>query len=159
MIDREAIAEDRVGDTVIPAGSTVIVYVYGAHHTPRYWPNPETFDPERFSKTNEATHPPFTYVPFGGGPRGCIGGNYAMLQILMILSTLLGKYDLELPPAKRSNPAPWSSSAPSTASACPSPAHRSSPPFKADRNPQPGDQHKNGVGQDLTGSPALNQHA
>jgi hypothetical protein len=38
-------------------------------------------------------------------------------------------------------------------------AHRSSPPFKADRNPQPGDQHKNGVGQDLTGSPALNQHA
>jgi len=100
MIDREAIAEDRVGDTVIPAGSTVIVYVYGAHHTPRYWNNPETFDPERFSKANESTHPPFTYVPFGGGPRGCIGGNYAMLQILMILSTLLGKYDLELPPGQ-----------------------------------------------------------
>jgi cytochrome P450 len=104
MIDREAIADDRVGDTIIPAGSTVIVYVYGAHHTPRYWTNPETFDPERFSKTNESTHPPFTYVPFGGGPRGCIGGNYAMLQILMILSTLLGKYDLELPPGQKIEP-------------------------------------------------------
>jgi cytochrome P450 len=82
----------------------VIVYVYGAHHTSRYWTNPETFDPERFSKANESTHPPFTYVPFGGGPRGCIGGNYAMLQILMILSTLLHKYDLELPPGQKIEP-------------------------------------------------------
>ncbi len=104
MIDREAVADDRVGDTVIPAGSTVIVYVYGAHHAPRYWENPETFDPERFSKANDAQHPPFTYLPFGGGPRGCIGGNYAMLQILMILSTLLRKYDLELPPGQTIEP-------------------------------------------------------
>jgi cytochrome P450 len=104
MIDREAVADDRVGDTVIPAGSTVIVYVYGAHHAPRYWENPETFDPERFSKANVALQPPFTHLPFGGGPRGCIGGNYAMLQILMILGTLLGKYDLELPPGQTIEP-------------------------------------------------------
>jgi cytochrome P450 len=104
MIDREAVADDRVGDTIIPAGSTVIVYVYGAHHAPRYWENPETFDPERFSKANAALQPPFTHLPFGGGPRGCIGGNYAMLQILMILSTLLGKYDLDLPPGQKIEP-------------------------------------------------------
>jgi len=104
MIDREAVAEDRVGDTVIPAGSTVIVYVYGAHHAPRYWSDPETFDPERFTKENSAAQPPFTHLPFGGGPRGCIGGNYAMLQILMILSTLLRKYDLELPPGQKIEP-------------------------------------------------------
>ncbi len=104
MIDREAVADDRVGDTVIPAGSTVIVYVYGAHHAPRYWPDPETFDPERFTKENVALQPPFTHLPFGGGPRGCIGGNYAMLQILMILSTLLRKYDLELPPGQKIEP-------------------------------------------------------
>jgi len=104
MIDREAVADDRVGDTIIPAGSTVIVYVYGAHHAPRYWPDPETFDPDRFTKENSATQPPFTHLPFGGGPRGCIGGNYAMLQILMILSTLLGKYDLELPPGQTIEP-------------------------------------------------------
>ena len=104
MIDREAVADDRVGDILIPANSTVIVYVYGAHHAPRYWENPETFDPERFTKENVATQPPFTHLPFGGGPRGCIGGNYAMLQILMILSTLLGKYDLELPPGQTIEP-------------------------------------------------------
>ena len=51
-------------------------------------------------KANEKLHTPFTYLPFGAGPRGCIGGNYAMLQILMILSVLLRKYDLRLVPGQ-----------------------------------------------------------
>ena len=100
MIDRMAVADDRVGDIAIPGGSTVIVHVYGAHHAPRYWQDPETFDPERFAKANQKQPTPFTYLPFGAGPRGCIGGNYAMLQILMILSDLLRKYDLHLVPGQ-----------------------------------------------------------
>jgi cytochrome P450 len=100
MIDRMAIADDRVGDIAIPSGSTVIVYVYGAHHAPRHWQNPENFDTGRFTKGNEKLQSPFTYLPFGAGPRGCIGGNYAMLQILMILSVLLRKYDLHLAPGQ-----------------------------------------------------------
>ena len=100
MVDRMAVADDLAGDFAIPRGSTVIVYVYGAHHAPRYWPAPESFDPERFIKANEKLHTPFTYLPFGAGPRGCIGGNYAMLQILMILGALLRKYDLQLPPGQ-----------------------------------------------------------
>jgi cytochrome P450 len=100
MIDRMAVADDRVGDLAIPAGSTVIVYVYGAHHAPLHWPNPENFDTERFTRANEKLQTPFTYLPFGAGPRGCIGGNYAMLQILMILSVLLRKYDLHLTPGQ-----------------------------------------------------------
>ena len=100
MIDREAIADDLAGDVAIPAGSTVIVYVYGAHHAPRYWPDPERFDPARFTKTNQAQHTPFTHLPFGGGPRGCIGNHYAMLQVLMILSDLLRKYDFQLSPGQ-----------------------------------------------------------
>ncbi len=100
MIDREAIADDRVGDTVIPAGSTVIVYVYGAHHAPAHWPNPSEFDESRFAKGSDKLRTPFTYFPFGGGPRGCIGLHYAMLQILMILSELLRQYDFELPPGQ-----------------------------------------------------------
>jgi cytochrome P450 len=100
MIDRMAVADDRVGDIAIPAGSTVIVYVYGAHHTPRYWRDPETFDTDRFIKGTEKQRTPFTYLPFGGGPRGCIGNHYAMLQILMILSDLLRKYDFQLAPGQ-----------------------------------------------------------
>jgi cytochrome P450 len=100
MVDRMAIADDRAGDLDIPKGSTVIVFVYGAHHAPRYWQDPESFNPERFTKANEKLHTPFTYLPFGAGPRGCIGGNYAMLQILMILSALLRKYDFQLSPGQ-----------------------------------------------------------
>ncbi len=100
MIDRMAVADDRVGDIAIPRGSTVIVHVYGAHHAPRYWENPQSFAPQRFTKANEKLHAPFSYLPFGGGPRGCIGGNYAMLQILMILSDLLRNYDFQLTPGQ-----------------------------------------------------------
>jgi cytochrome P450 len=101
MVDRMALADDRAGDLAIPRGSTVIVFIYGAHHSPEYWENPESFDPERFTKANEKLHRPFTFLPFGAGPRGCIGGNYAMLQILMILSVLLRKYDLQLVPGQK----------------------------------------------------------
>jgi cytochrome P450 len=100
MIDRMAIADDRVGDVVIPRGSMVIVYVYGAHHAPRHWESPETFDTGRFLKANEKLRTPFTYFPFGGGPRGCIGNHYAMLQVLMILHGLLRNYDFQLAPGQ-----------------------------------------------------------
>ncbi|WP_213804189.1 cytochrome P450 [Granulicella sp. dw_53] len=100
MVDREAIADDRVGDVIIPADSMVIVHVYGAHHAPKHWPDPETFDTDRFIKGNEKLRAPFTYLPFGGGPRGCIGNNYAMLQILMILSDLLRRYDFQIVPGQ-----------------------------------------------------------
>ena len=106
MIDRMAVGDDRVGDLAIPRGSTVIVFVHGAHHAQRYWPNPESFDPARFTKANEMLHTPFTHLPFGAGPRGCIGGNYAMLQILMILSELLRRYDLRLTPGQTIEPRP-----------------------------------------------------
>ncbi|WP_058188317.1 cytochrome P450 [Terracidiphilus gabretensis] len=100
MVDRVAVEDDSVGEIGIPKGSTVIVYVYGAHHAPRYWENPESFDPQRFTKANEKLRAPFTYLPFGGGPRVCIGNQYAMLQILMILSAVLRKYDFELVPGQ-----------------------------------------------------------
>ena len=100
IVDRMAVADDRVGDIAIPRGSMVIVFVYGTHHAPRYWQSPESFEPERFTKANEKLRTPFTYLPFGAGPRGCIGGNYAMLQILMILSELLRTYDFQLTPGQ-----------------------------------------------------------
>ena len=101
MVDRMALADDRAGEVVIPRGSTVVLFIYGVHHSPKYWENPETFDEERFSKVKEKLHTPFAHLPFGAGPRGCIGGNYAVLQMLMILSILLRKYDFTLVPGQR----------------------------------------------------------
>lgn len=106
MVDRMAVSDDRVGDLAIPAGTTVVVFIHGTHHSPRHWQNPESFDPERFTKANEKFHTPFSHLPFGAGPRGCIGGNYAVLQILMILSVLLRKYDLRLVPGQTIEPRP-----------------------------------------------------
>jgi cytochrome P450 len=100
MVDRMALADDRAGDVDIPKGSTVVVFIYGVHRSPQYWEQPENFDPERFAKTKEKLHTPFSHLPFGAGPRGCIGGNYAMLQMLMILSVLLRKYDFSLVPGQ-----------------------------------------------------------
>ena len=96
MVDRMALADDRVGDLLIPKGSTVVVFVYGVHHSPRHWEDPERFDPQRFTAAKEKLRHPFNWLPFGGGPRGCIGGNYATLQIFMVLSVLLKKYDFQL---------------------------------------------------------------
>ena len=100
MVDRMALTDDRAGDVDIPRGSTVVVFIYGAHHSPLYWESPENFDQERFSKAKEKLRTPFAHLPFGAGPRGCIGGNYAMLQMLMILSVLLRKYDFCLVPGQ-----------------------------------------------------------
>jgi len=106
MVDRMTLADDRAGDLDIPRGSTVVVFIYGTHHSPRYWENPESFDPERFTKAKEKLHTPFAHLPFGAGPRGCIGGNYAMLQMLMILSVVLRKYDFHLVPGQTIEPRP-----------------------------------------------------
>jgi len=100
MVDRMALADDRAGDLDIPKGSTVVVFIYGTHHSPQYWDQAESFSPERFAKAKEKQPTPFSHLPFGAGPRGCIGGNYAMLQMLMILSVLLRKYDFSLVPGQ-----------------------------------------------------------
>ena len=98
MVDRVAMADDQIQDLSIPQGATIIVFIYGAHHSPKYWDQPESFLPDRFRKENKKNHAPFTYLPFGAGPRGCIGGNYAMLQMLIILGAILRRYDFELAP-------------------------------------------------------------
>jgi len=104
MIDRMAIANDQVGDVRIPAGSMIINYVYGAHHYEPSWPDAESFNPGRFTKDAVKSRAPFTFLPFGGGPRICIGNQYAILQILMILAELLRRYDFALVPEQHIEP-------------------------------------------------------
>lgn len=57
----------------VEAGTHFSIPIMGIHHDPEYYPNPEVFDPERFSEENKAKRPPYTHVPFGDGPRICIG--------------------------------------------------------------------------------------
>lgn len=96
MIDREAQADDEFRGMKIPKGTTVIPYIYGAHHNAAYWKDPDKFDPSRFMGENEDKIHPFAHIPFGGGPRVCIGQNMAKMQILLVMSAIVRYYDFEL---------------------------------------------------------------
>ncbi|MCY7423176.1 MAG: cytochrome P450 [Chitinophagaceae bacterium] len=98
MVDREALSDDEVAGLDIPAGSTVIAFIHALHHSPLYWKDPEEFRPERFAPAEKKKHTPFTFMPFGAGPRGCIGGNFAMMQMLLILTNIIRNYDIKLVP-------------------------------------------------------------
>lgn len=98
ITDRVAAEDDEWNGIKIRKGMMVVTYFYGAHHSPKYWQNPEQFDPNRFSKENKKLHIPFAYSPFGGGPRLCIGNSFAMMEMQLVLATMLRQYDFELVP-------------------------------------------------------------
>ena len=87
---RQAIKEIDLGHGhIIPAGTSVIIAVYGVHRDPRHFPDPEKFDPERFSPQNSAGRHPYAYTPFGIGRRMCVGHVFATMEAKTILSTVL----------------------------------------------------------------------
>jgi cytochrome P450 len=96
ITDRVAVDDDQYNGIDIPKGIAVVTYIYGAHHSPDYWPEPEKFIPERFSKENKKKQAPFSYLPFGGGPRLCIGNNFAMMEMQLALARLVPRYDFQL---------------------------------------------------------------
>lgn len=95
---REAIADIEIGGYAIRKGETTIVNIYGLHHDAAYFPNPEQFDPERFSPENEKSIPKYAYLPFGGGPRVCIGNAFAMMEAKLIVATIARRWQFRLSP-------------------------------------------------------------
>jgi cytochrome P450 len=96
MLSRTAIEDDVIGGHVIPAGSEALLLTYLTHRDPRYWEAPDEFDPERFSPERSAARPRFSYFPFGGGPRQCIGNGFALMEAQLIIATVAQKYRLRL---------------------------------------------------------------
>ena len=95
MFDRLAKEDDVIAGIPVPAGTMMGVYIYGAHRNPEVWDNPEQFDPSRFTKENKKKRPLYAHIPFGGGPRKCIGANMAVVQILLVLVAIIRSYDFE----------------------------------------------------------------
>ncbi len=100
---RQATAEVRLGDHVIPEGAIMIVPVYAMHHDPRWFEAPDVFRPERFLSTDK-TLPKLAYLPFGGGPRVCIGNAFALLEATLLLATLAQRFRLKLGPQQTVTP-------------------------------------------------------
>ncbi len=96
ITDRVALEDDQIEGVKIVKGSTVAPFIYGIHRNPKYWDNPSKFIPTRFSKANSKNRKKFSYLPFGGGPRLCIGNNFAMMEMQLILVHFLRKYKWKL---------------------------------------------------------------
>jgi len=100
-VERDALDDDVIGGYSIPKGSTVAIAAYTLHRNPRHWDNPEGFDPERFSPARSKDRNKHAYLPFGGGPRVCIGNAFAMMEAKLILATVVQRYRLTLIPGFR----------------------------------------------------------
>lgn len=101
---RQAIADDRFGEIAIPAGTMVVVSPWIMQRHRLYWQNPDVFDPENFAPDKVAQRRRYTYLPFGAGPRICIGQGFAMIEGVLILATLAQKLRARLVPGVRVTP-------------------------------------------------------
>jgi lycopene cyclase domain-containing protein len=106
LITRKASEDDEIAAGVIPAGALVIIGVSAVHHHPAYWPDPDTFDPERFAPEHSADNPLYAYLPFGGGRRLCIGNNFALAEAPLILASIYQRYRLDVLPGHKVEPEP-----------------------------------------------------
>lgn len=97
IIGRHTLDEDRLGDYRIPKDTNCLIPVYYIHRDPKLWDNPEQFIPERFSKENSKGRHKFVYFPFGGGPRLCIGNNFALMEMQVIVPMIARAFKMTKP--------------------------------------------------------------
>jgi cytochrome P450 len=95
-IGRLAVNDCEIGGYVVPARSLVLMSQYIMHREARYFPEPERFDPERWTPEARESRPQFSYFPFGGGPRRCIGEGFAWLEGVLLLATLAQQWQMRL---------------------------------------------------------------
>lgn len=100
-IGRKAIRDTKVGPHAIPEGSLVLVNVYGLQRDGRFFDDPEKFDPDRWTAERKEKRNPYTYVPFGGGIRRCIGENFAWMEGVLVMAALARNWRLRLSPEQQ----------------------------------------------------------
>jgi cytochrome P450 len=97
---REPIEDVTIGGYTVPKGSLVTVNTYALHRDARFFERPDRFDPDRFAPGWEDRVPRYAYLPFGGGPRVCIGNGFAMMEARLILATVAQRWRLTLEPVQ-----------------------------------------------------------
>ncbi len=103
-INRRSREDCALGEVLLKRGMFVAVSQWVVHRDPRWWVCPETFDPDRWSASSKSARPRFCYFPFGGGNRVCLGRDFALLQILIVLATIVRKYRFGLYPDRPLEP-------------------------------------------------------
>jgi len=95
---RETISADEIDGFPIPKKAIIILCQWVTHRHPDFWPDPERFNPARFLPSSAANRHRFAYFPFGGGPRICIGMQFALIEGPLVLATILQRYRIQLVP-------------------------------------------------------------
>ncbi len=103
-LSRQAIADDEILGVPIPAGTVVSIAPYVLHRRPSLWTNPDAFDPSRFLGAERDRIDRFAYIPFGAGPRVCIGMPFSLQEAVIILGNLLRSFRFELVEGQRVAP-------------------------------------------------------
>lgn len=103
--DREAQAGDMLGDVAIERGNLVSIWPWVVHRHRLWWDDPDSFDHRRFAPERRGAIRRFQYIPFGGGPRVCVGQRFAMVEAALILSRWIERWRIALPPGWQPDPA------------------------------------------------------
>jgi cytochrome P450 len=93
--ERQAIKDDAVMGFAIPGGTVVGIFPYVLHRSRTWWEDPERFDPDRFLPERIASRPRYAYLPFGGGPRTCIGASFAMMEAQIVAARVMPRFTFE----------------------------------------------------------------
>jgi cytochrome P450 len=106
LASRKALEDDEIGGYRIPAGTDIFYSPYHAHRHPDFWDAPEEFRPERFTAEEVAKRDRSAYIPFGSGPHLCIGNQFAMTEMLLVLASTMQRFRIELESPEPINPKP-----------------------------------------------------
>jgi cytochrome P450 len=96
LLPRKAINADRFAQHFIPANSDVLVCVYTIHRHPQFWDDAECFDPERFAPDSGSERDSCAYLPFGAGPRTCLGSRFGLMEVMLVVATIAQRFSLRL---------------------------------------------------------------
>jgi len=106
IVGRRAIDEYQLGGHVAPPRAIVVMSPYVMQRDPRFYAEPDRFDPDRWTPEFRAALPKFAYFPFGGGPRQCIGESFAWMELILLVATISQQYRLRLVPGHPVVPQP-----------------------------------------------------
>jgi len=96
FMDREAIEEEYIGEEKVSKGEIIALYTFGLHRSADYWEDPDSFIPERFSEENKSKIAANSYIPFGKGPRLCIGSQFAQMEMNLVLAQFIKRFSFKL---------------------------------------------------------------
>jgi cytochrome P450 len=101
ILPRRAVGPDTIDGYPVPAGADVLICPYTLHRHPEFWTEPERFDPDRFAADQVKVRHRYAYIPFGAGPRFCVGNNLGMMEAVLVTAMVAREFRLTLAPGHR----------------------------------------------------------